>query len=518
MSELKAIVSKMNNKNINNSWGLFWSISLFLLLLTIYPFINNDYPALADYANHLSRLHLLTGTVADGWQEYYSIQEEIIANLALDVIASWLVKLGLSPEVALKIFAATACLVVIIGVYTIACTINRTPPWLVLWIFLFVFNRYFIWGFLNYFFSVGLGLILFSVWIRSHQYKKTTQTKLQFLIGILLIPVLLCHLMGYAIAIICIFLYEAGLAYNKKTAFKNIFFHQLLVVSKFIPSILFYLFICVHGEGYEIIYQNVIRSKASGITSPFLSYNFFLMYLYATTFGVSVYLATKKLLLKNIGVIFPNYTFIIPATFFVLFLVLPSAMMGSYYLDKRIFVVVFFTALALAVIKLDSKNTLILIGAIVFCQIIKILEVDHIWQEQSKNVNEILNAFDLMKPNAKIESYNFGDDYFMPTPPLQHIVTLAIYKNGAFVPTLFARPHNIESIKYNPPYDLRAYTTGTYHQKDSLQMMAYSCEPFYTYPYYDYTLVTFMSQKPKVPECYKAIKEGKHFVLYQLNN
>jgi hypothetical protein len=505
-------------KNINNSWTLFWSLSLLLLLLTIYPFINNDYPALADYANHLSRLHLLTGTVADGWQEYYSIQEEIIANLALDVIASWLVKLGLSPEVALRIFAAAACLVVISGVYAVACAINLTPPWLVLWTFLFVFNRYFIWGFLNYFFSVGLGLILFSVWIRAHQYKKITQTKLQFLVGVLLIPVLLCHLMGYAIALLCIFLYEAGLAYSKKADFKSIIFNQLNVVSKFIPSLLFYLFVCAHGEGYEIIYQDVIRSKVSGITSPFLSYNFYLIYLYATTFTVSIYFATKKLNLKKLAVIFPNYAFIIPTTFFVLFLVLPSAMMGSYYLDKRIFVIVFFTALALAVINFNTKNTLILISAVVFSQIIKVAEVNLVWQEQSKDVKEILNAFEQMTPNARIESYNFGDDYFMPTPPIQHIVTLAIYKNGAFVPTLFARPSNIESIKYKPPYDLRAYTTGTYHQKDSLQMMAYGCEPFYTHPYYDYTLVTFMSQKPKVPECYKALKEGKHFVLYEVNN
>jgi len=505
-----------NNNNLNLSWSLFWSLTALLTILTLFPFINNEYPALADYANHLSRLHLLTGTVMEGWQEYYTIQENIIANLALDWIGSWLVNLGLTPENALRIFSASSCMVVIAGVYSIACALNKTPPWLVLWTFLFVFNRYFIWGFLNYFFSLGLGLILFACWIRSCRYKKSAQTILQILIGLLLILVLLSHLMGYAIALVCIFLYEFGLVYQRKISLQKIIIHQLKVLTKFIPSLLFYILVCEHGDGYEVIYQHVIQSKISGLISPFLSYNFYLTNLYIAAFALSVYFATKPLNIKRIIAIFPNYGFLIPLAFFVLFMMLPSAMMGSYFLDKRILVVAFFSLVALAVIQFNHKTTLVLIAAVVVSQVIKVVEINFTWQEQSRDVHQILQAFDLMKPNAKIESYNFGDDNFMPTPPLQHIVTFAIHKKGAYVPTLFAKPHNIESIKYNAPYDQRAYTTGTFHQQDALNVMAYSCEPFYSEPYYDYVLVTFMTQKPKVPECYQPLKEGHHFVLYQL--
>ena len=106
----------------------------------------------------------------------------------------------------------------------------------------------------------------------------------------------------------------------------------------------------------------------------------------------------------------------------------------------------------------------------------------------------------------------------MPTPPLQHMVSLAAFLKGAFVPTLFAKPINEESIAFNPPYDKRAYTTGTYVYKDSLAIMRYVCDYHQNASYYDYVLVTYMTKKPKVPDCLNVIASGQHFNLYKVIN
>ncbi len=196
---------------LKDSWRIFWSCTLLLIGITLVPFIINDYPGLADYSNHLTRLHLLTGQASNGWHEFYSLKFELIPNLALDIIGSYFVELGLSPEVALRVFSAISILLVAAGTYAVSINLNKQPPWLAMWAFIFIFNRYFIWGFLNYFFSLGLAFLIFAFWIAT---QKSPNSNIQFLsklaVSLLLMTSLLSHLMGYAIALICIFGYEFG--------------------------------------------------------------------------------------------------------------------------------------------------------------------------------------------------------------------------------------------------------------------------------------------------------------------
>lgn len=252
----------------STGWEYFWLVSLLLAGISIIPFLSNSYPGMSDYPNHLARLHMLTNVANDNWHHFYTVKHEIVANLALDLIASGLVKLGFTPELALKIFAALSYLLVVIGAYSVACAIHKDPPWLIIWVFIFAFNRYFIWGFLNYFFSVGLGLILFAFWIKSKSFSSQNERICQYLISILLILALVSHLMGYGIAVLCIFLYELCMKYDHKN-WSSTVNHLIKISLYFIPSVLFYFFVCQHGSQHEIVYQNVLRSKSIRLTFPF---------------------------------------------------------------------------------------------------------------------------------------------------------------------------------------------------------------------------------------------------------
>lgn len=504
---------------IDNTWTVFWITSSIFLAFSLLPFILNNYPGMADYPNHLARVHLLTDVAKEGWQQFFTVKHEIVANLALDLIASGLVKLGFTPEVALKIFAALSYILLVIGAYSVACVTNKNPPWLIIWVFIFAFNRYFIWGFLNYFFSVGLALILFAFWIKAKSFSLKKQRVSECLISILLIFVLISHLMGYGIALLCIFIYELCLIYDKRnwsTTAKHLFKISLY----FIPSVLFYFFVCQHGDNHDIVYQNVLRSKISGLLSPFLSYSLKLSALFMLTFlGSLIYL--RKTLPSNEGnpsKVLATRLYAIPIILFLLSLVLPSAMMGSYYLDKRIFVIALILAVSLTNLHLQPKHAIVIVVIGLSSLIIKLTEVNSVWQTYSSSADEITQALDKIKPNSKIESYSYGDDEMMPVPPLQHMVSFAAFLKGAFVPTLFAKPINEESIAFKTPYDKRAYTTGTYVYKDSLVIMRYVCDYHQQASYYDYVLVTFMTKKPRVPACLALVTSGQHFNLYKVNN
>lgn len=474
---------------------------------------------MSDYPNHLARLHMLTNVANENWHHFFTVKHEIVANLALDLIASGLVKLGFTPELALKIFAALSYLLVVVGAYSVACVIHKDPPWLIIWVFIFAFNRYFIWGFLNYFFSVGLGLILFALWIKSKSFSSQNQRVCQYLISVLLILVLVSHLMGYGIAVLCIFLYELCMKYDQKN-WSSTINHLIKISLYFIPSALFYFFVCQHGSQHEIVYQNVLRSKVSGLLSPFLSYYLKLSVFIFLAFIASLVFAHKQMQAMNVEnvKVSTHRLYLIPIVLFILSLTLPSAMMGSYYLDKRLFVVALILAVAVTNFKIQHKHANVIVAIGLISLIVKIIEVNSVWQTYSNSAEEIVQAFDGIEEKSKIESYSFGDDELMPVPPLQHMVSLATYLKGAYVPTIFAKPINEESIAFNPPYDKRAYTTGTYVYKDSLVMMRFVCNYYKESSYYDYVLVTYMNEIPKVPDCLAPISSGKHFKLYKVMN
>lgn len=216
--------------------------------------------------------------------------------------------------------------------------------------------------------------------------------------------------------------------------------------------------------------------------------------------------------------VFTSRLYLIPFILFTLSLILPSAMMGSYYLDKRLFVVALILAVAVTNFKIQQKHANVIVAIGLISLILKTVEVNTVWQTYSKSAEEIVQAFEKIKEKSKIESYSFGDDELMPVPPLQHMVSLATFLRGAYVPTMFAKPINEESIAFNPPYHKRAYTTGTYIYRDSLVMMRFVCNYYKESSYYDYVLVTYMNELPKVPDCLAPISSGKHFNLYKVMN
>lgn len=502
---------------LEKSWPFFGTVFTLLAALTLWPFIANEYPGMSDYANHLARLHLLTGHAVEGWQKYYSVDHALIPNLALDVIAGALVKLGLSPELALRIFTAVTNLILVFGVATISWVVNKRPPWLTLLIFPLAFNRYYVWGFLNYFFAVGLSLLLFAFYIYSKKFEKKYKLTSELITSLMLMIILLSHLMGYAIALLCIGVYELRFILLGKDwleRLKMLTRCSLVVV----PSLFIYVFLCEHSTTkYPIVYQDVFQSKMSGLLSPFLSYQLKLIPLYVAGLFLSLWFALSsktRTLRENFIRAFPNYTGFVPLALFVVFLIAPSAMMNSYFLDKRLFTVVIYLALGLMVYQVNTGRASLMITIVFILHAAKVFEVNQIWAEQSKGMKEIIKALDSVKIGSKIESYNFTDDELMPLPPLQHAVSAAIYKRATFVPTVFAKPVNAESIVMNPPYDAWGYSNGTYKYTYSGLHMRNVCK---NGNFYEYVMITFINTIPKVPSCAEPIKKGRYFILYQVH-
>jgi len=218
---------------------------------------------------------------------------------------------------------------------------------------------------------------------------------------------------------------------------------------------------------------------------------------------------------ENLFRSFPRYTGLVPLALFIVFIIAPSAMMNSYFLDKRLLVVVIFLLISMMVYRLSDIRVGLIICITLFMQITKYVEVNNIWEIQSKNVREIIQALNDIEVGTKIESYNFTDNELMPLPPLQHAVSAAIYTRAAFVPTIFAKPVNAESIIMNKPYDSWGYSTGSYKYTLADMHMRNVCKNAYFYPY---VMITFINKLPKLPDCLVPISQGEHYILFKAIN
>ena len=130
------------------------------MLLATVPLFSTVLPPLVDYPNHLARMHVLS----EGGNQFYAVHWEPLPNLAQDLIVPPLARL-MPLDLASKLF-----LVAIFGLMaggTIWLNRVATGAWRIwpLLAFLLLYNRTFLWGFLNYLFGIGVALAGVALWL-----------------------------------------------------------------------------------------------------------------------------------------------------------------------------------------------------------------------------------------------------------------------------------------------------------------------------------------------------------------
>ena len=488
---------------------MFWSFFLLLWVISCWPFWAYPSPGLVDYHNHLARLHILTGHLPEGWSAFYMVRHEWVPNLALDILAKCFVDVGLSPETSLRVFAAMAFFSIPVGVLALSRSVNEDFPWMVLWAFPLAFNLYFIYGFLNYIFSIGLALLVMALWVSTRPLKGQLALLLAHAcIAALLAVLLVSHLMGYGLAAAAISLYELGRIYPSGLPRKALAGRVALLMLTVLPSAIFYLVGFDHSKPPEIQYFNILRAKLVGVFSPFLAYYGPAAMAAVAAFAVGLCVGLGKLAFAPRT--WPASSFLPVAGMFLLFLVAPSAMMGSYSLDRRLFICVVLLFLGLAVVRLPSRQALAMGLVAVLLQLGKVVEVSTVWATQSRVMSQVEAAVQQIPVGAKVGGASFTDTGSFEIPPLRHALMVALIERSAFVPNLFAQPFNGESVAYRREYQVRHQALLSALRPDDPVPWDFVCSN------YEYFLLTYMSRFPKTPACLHLLGEGEGFNLYSV--
>jgi hypothetical protein len=413
---------------------------LFLLALASVPVFSTSLPPLFDYPNHLARFWLLSV----GGNSFYGVRWAPLPNLAGDALVPLLAQI-IPLQLAGKLFLI-AILALILGG---AAWLNRalTGGWR-LWPLiaaLFLYNRTFLWGFINYLFSLGIALCGAALWLRLEDARSWVRVLLSSLTALLCF---FSHIAAFGVYALVIVGFEAPLAISEARgpAWRAFARRIALVVPQFaIPLAL--------GLGSwrstpSDVHYGAFSRKADLLFSVFDNYN--------RTFDIACFTVLLVLLaaltwsgrmriLSRSGL---PLAFVLAA-----YLLLPSQILSGSGADHRIAVAVFVFMAASTAPQFANRREAIALGVVLLSVfVIRIGVIESVWVAADRIYQADIAAIDQL-PVGSTVAVAFPSDAVNATPiPMLHLPTLAVARRAAFVPTLFTDPAQ-QPVFVKAPYD-----------------------------------------------------------------
>jgi hypothetical protein len=486
----------------------FWLACLLLTLLLLVPLGLHEYPGMTDYPNHLARAQIIIDEQLQGTAHpYFVLRHVLIGNLGLDTLVPLLVHAGMDTNAALKLFAGAALLLPVAGVIVLARVLQGGTPWLALLAFPIAHSRYYAWGFLNYFFALGMALLVFALWLTLRQQRPRIAATVLALLGAL---VMCAHLMGFGVLALLVLSREAWLLWQTRPSLR--WRAALPALAALAACTLFNLLAFERGLGLDMRWYDTPAGKLRNLASPFIAYAILPgLAVTALVVGLVLWLwRTRRLHLQ------PGWW--APVGVFVLvFLVMPSVIMNSHYAGSRLLIVAALAFTAFATLRADKRGLAALMLAAFAATAIRVAEVDAHWSETSARTAQMREALRAVPRGAKVATVMaVAGERSGPTElfALRHVAAFAIIDREAFAPNFFGFPFNGESVAFRPD----AAALASLANKD--QLMYRADQPIdwdLLCSHYDAVLVIEQGRKPELPSCAEqALRSGPGYGLYAL--
>jgi hypothetical protein len=419
------------------------------MIVMAVPLFSTVLPPLFDYPNHLARMHLLN----EGGNQFYAVHWESLPNLAQDLIVPPLARL-MPLDIASKLF-----LVVIFALITggtiwlnrVAAGTWRLWPLLA---FLLLYNRIFLWGFLNYFFGVGVALAGAALWLALERERWWLRTLTSSLVTL---ACYLSHIAAFGFYMLVIIGIELSPTWGEMRArrWRALGGRMAVAGAQFvIPAVLFLGY--WHPPAGGGISSAAFWRKADLLFSVFDNYDrAFDIVCFAMFLGLIGWLAvTRRLRLAPrlagaVGLVFVAY------------LLLPSQIYGGSGADHRLPVAMFLLLIAASAAEFPNRRTAAAIGvATAMVLVVRLAVIEYVWLRADRIYSADLAGIDMLPWGAKLAvAYPPSAVNFVSVPEV-HLAVLAVARREAFVPTLFATEGQ-QPIALKPPYEMLAETATT---------------------------------------------------------
>ena len=419
--------------------------AVFALLLAVVctPLFSTVLPPLADYPNHLARLRL----IANGGSEFYAVRWAALPDLAGDLVVPALAR-AMPFELAAKLFLVLSFALIAGGTLWLNRIASGRWRWWPLLAFALLYNRSFLWGFINYLFGLGVALCGVALWLALDERRWLLRVPVSAAVAL---ACFFCHLAAfgiYALAIAGVELppvLELLRVRRYGAAARRI---ALTAVQFVIPATIFLGFV-PHAAGGPVSFA--FWRKFDLLFSVFdnysRSFDIVCFILFVALIGGLAW-RRRLAIAPRLGLAAS-----IVAAAYVL---LPNQAFSGSGADHRIPLALFLLLVAASRPAFLQRRMAIAIGvaaAVLFAARMTMIEA--VWLKSNAVYAADIAAIDSLPQGAKLAVAFPVREIAAGGIPQLHVATLAAARRGAFVPTVFAYAAQ-QPLALRPPYDALA--------------------------------------------------------------
>jgi hypothetical protein len=410
----------------------YWQHPLFWVLVIIgmtIPFWVTSLPPLMDLPGHMARYHLMRELpTSPDLQRYYEYKWMLVGNLGVDLFV-YALKGVLTVQQATWVACVITVMLTTLAIPLLSKTFHGSIQLSALAALPLVYAHFFFWGFLNYSLSVALALLAFVLW-----KKLENQVRLRATIFVpLSCLVWICHTIGWGIMGLCILALEFERLYSSsdKITVKSL----LSVVLRMLPTVLPFILILywrTENSGETFTYrEDFLSEKFYGLVHFLRSYNFILDIGYMfLVFAILYFIFRNKKSLFNASLLLAGLSL------FFIYIIMPTAIFGSFYADVRLVHV--FILLLIVAIKIPINNNInikiIASAMIILFTITRMTYISLAWYQDTKIVQKNLAALKYIKNGSRVLVFAIQDckEKWKIDYSYNHLDSLLVIHKNAF--------------------------------------------------------------------------------------
>jgi hypothetical protein len=494
------------------SFGRFAVLFCLLLVLSAGPIFSTTLPPILDYPNHLARMHILVENGASPTlDQFYAVHWAALPNLAMDVIVPPLARV-MPLDLAGRVFILLTFAVIAAGCGALNRVLHGHWSCWSLGIFVVLYNRILLWGFLNYLFGLGLAFGAVALWLASARWSGWQRVVLSVVAVAL---VYFSHFAAFGVYVLMLAGIEAGpgLALLRQRAWRAIAARLAVLAPQFLLPAAISLSGWGQSVGGKIAYASILR-KIDLLFSVFDSYDRpFEVVCFVLFVGMLATLAARR----QLGLA-PLMRW--PLALVVLaYLALPAQLLSGSGADRRMAIVIFMVILAGSLPRLASpRGARVVAGIMILLFGVRLAVFEARWLEADGFYQQDLARLDLLPHGAKLAVVNPGNAIQVGKDPELHLPNLAIIRREAFVSTLFAIAAQ-QPVALTPPYAALAEATNQPQLWADLVTEPARPAPALLDVLKSYDFIVFIDLKPfLVPEtpCLRPVGGGTTLQLFAI--
>ena len=493
---------------------VFWAL---LAALALIPVFVAQIPAMADYPNHLARMHLLARDAAGDAHPFYQTAWRADPNLAMDILIPFAAK-ALGVETAMRAFLLLSQLLILSGSIAIEQVVKgriSVSPFVG---GIFLYSLPFAWGFLNFEFGIGLALWGFAAMVMVRDSPWPTRLVIHTMFCAFLFA---AHFYAFGVYGAALGFYELWRITTSRLSPEIVLCRLVLLATPAVILVVLMAFAggAVGGEGMRWYFS----AKPLWLFLVLNGYNFTISALSGGVLLCFIVAACRRGVLRLVGA-GPW----LAGGFAALFLLIPGRLFDTSFADVRIIPAV---ALILpAFMSFSFPNRIWRYAAVSISSVIAIVNlalVLFVWTSYNEEYKTLVESFGRLDKGARVLVAHSGQALDPPILdlgqyPIYNAPTLAVHYADAFVPSLFTakgkQPLSVHErvraldIPYGAPAPnalLKSVAEGEGRELAPIYIRNWPQD-------YDYLYVVGPLTANPMPALLEQLCHGSRFVLYRI--